>query len=489
MGSVTLEQDVRTGLYIDGQSRDTEDRLEVRDPARPPVVVGTAAAATREDALQAVAAAREAFTGWARLGAKERARRVVGALDGLETYRDEDARILTLENGKPFQESWVDFLVFDIRTRLAAGLADKVEDEEILPGPPVTTTVSYQPLGVVTIIVPFNWPMAILGASLPHALIAGNTTIVKPPPSTPLAMTRALERMAAKLPRGVLNVITGRDADMAPLIQHEHVAKVCFTGSVAGGKRIMELASSTLTRVTLELGGNDPALIFDDALLDDDALDRLFAGIYDTAGQICMNAKRIYVHRARYDEVVEGLAERLDKVVLGHGLAEGTTMGPLHQARQRDYVIELIEEAKASGAEVREFGELPANLPDGQFVRPAMVLDPDPGLRVVTEEQFGPVVPIIPFDTEEQAVRMADDTWGGLCASVWSSDPERVRRVGRQLQVGMVFVNDHGATRLDLRAPFGGMRSSGFGREQGLEGIRDFQDTHSIGNLHLPAGP
>jgi acyl-CoA reductase-like NAD-dependent aldehyde dehydrogenase len=487
MGSLTIARDIRTDLYIDGAYRRTDDRIEVVDPADPSVVVGTAAAATSQDAQDAVIAAKNAFRDWSRFTPRERAKRIAAAMEGMEDYRDEDARLLTQENGKPFQESWVDFLVLGIRTTMALELADEVDEEKVLLGPPVTTTVGYQPLGVVTIIVPFNWPIAILGASLPHALLAGNAVIVKPPPSTPLAMSRALARMAEKLPRGVLNVITGRDADMAPLIQNDDVAKVCFTGSVGGGKRIAAMAAETLTRVTLELGGNDAAIIFDDAKLDDEAYDRLYQGIFDTAGQVCMNAKRIYVHRARFDEVVKGLSDRLERVVLGHGLSEGTTMGPLHQQRQKEFVAELIAEAKESGAEVREFGTLPPDLPEGRFLRPALVLDPDPALRVVTEEQFGPVAPLIPFDTEDEVVRLADDTWGGLCASVWSADPARVRRVAEQLQVGMVFVNDHGANRLDLRAPFGGMRASGSGREQGIEGIRDFQDTRSIGTLHVGA--
>jgi len=487
MVTLTVAREIRSEMYVDGQPRDSADRIEVIDPADPSVVVGTAAAGTQQDALDAVAAAKAAFPAWSRFTPQERAKRISAAMEGMEDYRDEDARILTLENGKPFSESWVDFLVLGIRTAMAMEHADEVDEEKVLLGPPVTTTVMHQPLGVVTIIVPFNWPLAILGAALPHALLAGNTVIVKPPPSTPLAMARAIARIAEKLPRGVLNVVTGRDADMAPLIQNDDVAKVCFTGSVGGGKRIAEMAAATLTRVTLELGGNDAAIIFDDADLDDAAYDRLYQGIFDTAGQVCMNAKRIYVHRARYDEVVKGLSDRLEQVVLGHGLSEGTTMGPLHQARQKEYVEDLIAEAKASGAEVREFGTLPPDLPEGRFVRPALVLDPDPSLRVVTEEQFGPVAPIIPFDTEDEVVRAADDTWGGLCASVWSADPERVKRVAKQLQVGMVFVNDHGANRLDLRAPFGGMRASGSGREQGIEGIRDFQDTRSIGTLHVGA--
>jgi len=487
MGSLTIASPVRTQLFIDGRRRDGDGVVDVFDPADPDTLVGSAAAATRQDAVDAVVAARTAFPEWSRMTPRERARRIREAMDALVEYRDEDARLLTQENGKPFSESWVDFLVLDLRTDEALAHVDEVDEERVLIGPPVTTTVLHQPLGVVTIIVPFSWPIAILGASLPYALLAGNTVIIKPPPSTPLAMTRALSRAAERLPRGVLNVVTGNDAEMAPLIEHDDVAKVSFTGSVAGGRRIAQMAAGALTRVTLELGGNDAAIIFDDAQLDDAAYDRLYQGVFDTAGQVCMNAKRIYVHRSRFDEVVKGLSDRLERVVLGHGLSEATTMGPLHQQRQKEFVEELIAEARAAGADVRQFGALPPGLPRGRFVRPALVLDPDPSLRVVTEEQFGPVAPIIPFDTEEEAITAADATWGGLCASVWSADPARVRRVADRLQVGVVFVNDHGANRLDLRAPFGGMRASGYGREQGLDGIRDFQDSKAIGNLHVDA--
>ena len=323
----------------------------------------------------------------------------------------------------------------------------------------------------MTVIVPFNWPIAILAASLPHALLAGNTAIVKPPPSTPLATTRLVQRVAEKLPPGVLNVVTGRDSEMAGLIDNPDVAKVCFTGSVNGGKRIMEMASRSLTRVTLELGGNDPAIIREDAVLDDDHLDRLFGAIYDTTGQICMNAKRLYVHRSRMDELVAGLSARLEKVVLGHGLAEGTTMGPLHQAAQKAFVSEIVEEAKDSGATVLEFGELPGGeFAEGNFLRPAIVVDPDPSLRVVTQEQFGPVIPVIPFDDDADAVRLANDTWAGLCASVWTADTDAANRLGGQLECGYVWVNDHGAARLDLRAPVRRHEALGHGPRAGHRG-------------------
>ena len=486
--SANMAAPVTTGLYIGGAERQAAATLEVADPGKPGAIVGYAAAADPADVDDAIAAAKAAYPEWSALSARERANQMRAALEGIADYRDEDAAILSQENGKIRMEAWVDSLVFELRWNLALELADEVDATKVLPpapGIPVSTTVAYQPLGVVTVIVPFNWPIAILAASLPHALLAGNTAIVKPPPTTPLATTRVVQRVAEKLPPGVLNVVTGKDADMSALITSPDIAKVCFTGSVAGGKRIMEMASKSLTRVTLELGGNDAAVVLEDAVLDDAHLDRLYASIFDTSGQICMAAKRIYVHRSRLDELVAGLSARLEKAVIGYGLDEGTTMGPLHQSAQKAFVSEIIEEAKEAGADVREFGSLPEepDLRNGNFLRPALVINPDPSLRVVTQEQFGPVIPIIPFDNEDDAIRAANESWSGLCGSVWTADPDSANRVGGRLVCGYVWVNDHGATRLDLRAPFGGMKQSGMGREQGIEGVRAFQDTRSVAHL------
>jgi acyl-CoA reductase-like NAD-dependent aldehyde dehydrogenase len=491
--STLTSSTVTTALFIGGKERETAEKMAIADPAKPGVVVGHAASATAQDVRDAVAAAKAAYPAWVALTPQQRAERMMAALKGIDgANRDADAAILSQENGKIRFEAWVDSLVLEIRWKLALSHADEVDTAKVLPpvpgAIPVQTTVSYQPLGVVSIIVPFNWPIAILGASLPHALLAGNTVIVKPPLTAPLATTRVVQRIAAQLPPGVLNVVTGPDASMSALIRNPDVAKVCFTGSVGGGKRIMELASASLTRVTLELGGNDAAVILQDAILDDVHLDRLFAAIYDTTGQICMNAKRVYTHTSRIDEVVSGLSARLQKVKLGYGLDADTTMGPLHSPAQKQFVDGLVQEAKDSGAKVLEFGELPeGDMKGGNFVRPAIVVNPDPKLRVVTEEQFGPVIPVIPFETEEEAVAAANDSWAGLAGSVWTADPETANRVGRQMVCGYVWVNDHGATRLDLRAPFGGMKASGIGREQGIEGIRAFQDTRAIAHLDAAA--
>src|SRR6201985_1262270 len=440
-----MSSPVTTPLFIGGKERTTTDKMAIADPGKPGVVVGYAAAATTQDVSDAVAAAKGAYPAWAALSPQQRAEKMLAALNGIAEHRDEDAAILSQENGKVRFEAWVDSLVLELRWKLALSHADEVSASKVLPpvpkAIPVETTVAYQPLGVVTIIVPFNWPVAILGAALPHALLAGNSVIVKPPLTAPLATTRVVERLAKQLPPGVLNVVTGVDANMSALIRNPNVAKVCFTGSGNGGKKMMELASASLTRVTLELGGNDAAIVLKDAIIDDVHLDRLFAAIYDTTGQICMNAKRLFVHQSRVDEVVKGLSARLEKVKIGYGLDKGTTMGPLHSPAQKTFVESLIKEAKDAGAKVLEFGELPGgDMKGGNFVRPAIVVNPKPDLRVVTEEQFGPVIPVIAFETEDEAIQMANDSWAGLSGAVWTADPKTANRVGSQMVCGYVWV-------------------------------------------------
>ncbi|MBC6463160.1 aldehyde dehydrogenase family protein [Actinomadura sp. HBU206391] len=484
MASLDHLPEIRTGLFIDGEAREAQDALQIVDPADNACVVGHAAAASAGQAGHAVAAADRAFPDWAARTPRERAELLIAALAGLEGDRPATAEALTRENGKIRMESVVDSLVFEHRFRLAADLADELGRVTRLAAPPYRTVVSYLPLGVVTIIVPFNWPLAILAASLPQALLAGNTVVVKPPPTAPLATVRTVERVAQALPPGVLNVVTGSDTEIGPaLIQDDRVKKICFTGSVAGGKRIMSMAAESLTRVALELGGNDPAIVLADADLGPEAMRRLFTGVFDSTGQICMAAKRLYVHRSRYEEVVEGLSGILAATRLGHGLDEQVTMGPLHSRRQLQYVRELVDDARDRGAEVREFGEPAegADLSRGNFLRPSLILAPADDTRVVVEEQFGPTLPILAFDDENEAVARANDTWSGLCSSVWTADLDRAATLASRLRTGYTFVNAHGAAHLDERAPFGGFDQSGMGREMGIEGIREFMDTHAVG--------
>lgn len=472
-----------TSLYYNGHEYDGEHIMTIWDPARPSHIVGQAAAASATQALEAVAAAKDAFEDWAATPAKRRAEMLLEASKTIMEDSEHEAALLSAENGKVVGESTFDLMGLVQRTELACGLVDEVDAVEILPGPPTTTRVSYQPMGVVTIIVPYNWPIAILGASMPYALMAGNTVIVKPPPSCPLAITRAVQRMAKTLPPGVLNVITGEDAEVGtPLVSNEDVAKVCFTGSVNGGKRIMSMAAETLTDVLLELGGNDAVLILEDAEFTEQNMDMLFGGIYGSTGQICMNAKRIYVHSSKQQELIDELTKRLETVKLGPASDPETTMGPLHQKEHRDFVVDLVREAKEAGADVREFGHLPTGTwAGGNFMLPSLVVEPDPSLRVVTLEQFGPTIPIISFDDVEDGVRMVNDTRYGLCNSIWTSNEQTAIEIGSRLQAGYVFHNTHGAPSLDQRAPFGGVKQSGMGREMGAWGLREFQEPHALG--------
>jgi acyl-CoA reductase-like NAD-dependent aldehyde dehydrogenase len=465
-------------LLIGGEERPAADSFPIYDPHNGEVI-GHAADATTAEAEAAVRAAHEAWPAWAALSATERVERALAALEELDTDADERAELLSRENGKIRFEATIDLHVFVDRFHRAAEFARQLDEDETIEGPPFATTIAHVPAGVVTIIFPFNWPLAILAASLPHALMAGNTVVVKPPPTTPLSVVRTLRHVALALPPGVVNVVTGQDAVVGPVVVGDpRIKHICFTGSVGGGRRIMQMATANLTNVTLELGGNDPAIVLDDAAFDQAELERIAAATFMTSGQVCMAIKRLYVPRDRYSDVVSGLQAILDKTVVGGGLDPNVTMGPLHTRQQRDFVAELNEEARASGADVLELGSFADDTGVGNHLLPALVLDPRHDLRIVSEEQFGPSLPVIPYDDESEAVALANDTWSGLCSSVWSSDTEHAMRIGRQLRTGVTFFNNHNATAVDERAPFGGFNQSGIGRELGREGVFGFTETH-----------
>jgi acyl-CoA reductase-like NAD-dependent aldehyde dehydrogenase len=476
---------VSTPLLIAGEERTAAGSFAVYDPAHAGDVVGHAAAATAADALDAVAAAHGAWPAWAALSAAERTAIVLKALDGLDADADERAGILSRENGKVRAEAAIDLAVFAGRFRQAAEFAPELDQPEHIPGPPFSTTITKLPAGVVTIIYPFNWPLAILAASLPYALMAGNTVIVKPPPTAPLSSVLTLRHLVRRLPPGVLNVVTGADEVLGPVVVGDpRVKHVCFTGSVGGGRRIMAMAAANLTNVTLELGGNDPAIILGDADMDEAAFGRLSAATFMTTGQVCMAVKRLYVPHSRFDEVIDGLRATLAGTRVGPGLDPATTMGPLNTQRQRDYVAGLCSAARAAGAQVLTFGEYTSGT-EGNYLLPSLVLDPAPDLEIVTEEQFGPALPVIPYRDEAEAVALANSTWSGLCSSVWSADTEHAMAVAKQLRTGVTFFNNHNATAVDERAPFGGFNSSGIGRELGRQGLHEFTETHVMA---VPSG-
>ena len=477
----TAADTISTPLLIAGEERPgSAGAFPVYDPAHSGAIIGYAAAASADDALAAVAAAEAAWPAWAAMSATERVGIVLKALEGLEADNDARTDILSRENGKIRFEAFIDLAVFSGRFHQAAQYAPELDVEEHIAGPPFNTTITKLSRGVVTIIYPFNWPLAILAASLPAALMSGNTVIVKPPPTTPLSSVQTLRHLVRALPPGVLNVVTGADEVVGPVVVGDpRIRHVCFTGSVGGGKRIMTMAAANVTNVTLELGGNDPALVLDDAVLDEAAFAKMSGATFMTTGQVCMALKRLYVPRSRYDEVIDGLKRHAGRPedrprprpgrsrwARSTRPASGTTSPSCSRRRRRP------------APRCRRYGEYAGDWTSGNYMLPSLVLDPAPELGIVAEEQFGPALPVIPYDDEEQAIRLANATWSGLCSSVWSGDTEHAMRVARQLRTGVTFFNNHNATAVDERAPFGGFAQSGIGRELGREGMRDFTETH-----------
>ena len=487
---------IRTELYINGQTCPASDGAEypIYNPARPSELVGYAAAATAEDVDRAVQAAHQAFPAWAALSYQERAywlRRVAVALTEDAADVDYRSKLFCREHGKVLRETHLEISRLGERFHQCADYAERLAEDERVSGPPFDTLISRQPRGVAALIVPWNWPLAILGAKLPQALIAGNTVVVKPSNLSALAPTLTLHKIAAILPPGVVNVLTGHSSKIGdPLVGHPLVRKVNFTGSVDIGRHVMKVAAENITPVTLELGGNDAGLVLDDAKLDDGAFKRLFLGAFMSTGQICMALKRLYVHRSRYDEVVAGLTRVCEQQVIGDGLLPETTVGPLNNPKQLTIIRTMLQQAYDAGAEVRELGQVPdsALYDQGYFQRPTLVLNPDPALDVVAKEQFGPLLPIIPFDTDDEAIAMANDSEFGLCSSVWSEDRERAVAIARRLEAGYTYLNAHGPAAQDGRGPFGGFKLSGIGRNMGYEGIIAFQGYHCISAPVEPEG-
>jgi len=477
-----------TRLFVDGDWCNASDgkMLPIHNPARPTELVGHVASASVRDVERACVAAHRAFPRWAALSYAERANYLAKIANALRSDVDEleaRTRLFTREHGKILKEAALELTRLGDRFVLTASYADELSKEKQLAGPPFDTVIFRQPRGVAALIVPWNWPLSILGAKLPQALLAGNTVVIKPSREASLTPALTIKRMAEILPSGVVNLVTGSSALIGdPLLEHPLVRKINFTGSIDVGRHVMSKAANNLTPVTLELGGNDAGLVLADAALDDVAFGRMYTGIFLSTGQICMALKRLYVHKTRYDEVVSGLTKMAERQIIGDGLLPEVTMGPLNNRGQFTIVSDIIAEAKASDCEVRECGTIhsPEEFKQGYFIRPTLVLNPDRRLKIVVEEQFGPVIPIMPFNDDNEAITLANESNFGLCSSVWSADRERAMRVARRLEAGYTYLNAHGPTAQDSRGPFGGFKHSGIGRNLGYEGVIQFQDYHTI---------
>ena len=445
-------------MIIGGRAISTNATMSVINPADESVVA-MCPKATIQNVDDAVAAARSAFPGWAATADAERAAKLHDIADLIKEHHVELAELVTREQGKTQSgpganleaggaETW---------TRVTAGLS--LPEQTIADDASGKIVMRRKPLGVVASVTPWNWPLMIATWHLMPAIRVGCTVVIKPSPYTPLSTLRLVELMNQVLPPGVANVV--------------------FTGSIATGKKIMSGAAQTLKRITLELGGNDAGIILPGTKIDP-LLENLFWGCFLNAGQTCAALKRLYVHEGQYEEVVAKFAEYVAKVPVGNGLDPANLIGPVSNKMQLEKVASLVEDAKANGARVVTGGVRP-NKP-GYFYPLTVIADATDEMRVVKEEQFGPVIPIIKYSSVDSAIARANALDVGLGGSVWGDDADKASSYAARLECGTAWVNQHGG--LHPLAPFGGVKSSGFGVEFNVDGLKEYTSIQVINIKH-----
>jgi acyl-CoA reductase-like NAD-dependent aldehyde dehydrogenase len=458
-------------MSIDGKRELSERTFAVLNPATEEVV-GRAPECTPDRLDAAVAAAKRAFPGWRRDESERRNALRAGAA-ALEAKATEIARTLTLEQGKPLQQAAGEVYTAIAQLRSVADMP--LPNEVTRDDAKGRIEICYRPYGVVAGITPWNFPILIAMSKCAPALLAGNTVVLKPSPFTPLSTLALGEVLSQALPPGVLNVVSGGNELGARLTAHPDVKKISFTGSVPTGKRVAEAAAADLKRVTLELGGNDPAIVLDDADPEKIA-SSLFWSSFMNAGQICTAVKRIYAPESMFDTLVAALAKIAREVKVGDGLDPDTQIGPINNAMQLERVTNLVADAKRNGAVVHAGGARIDR--KGYFFAPTVLTGVGDDVAIVAEEQFGPVVPVLPYRSLDDAIERANATHYGLGASVWSPDRGRAVDVGKQLDAGTVWINQHLA--LTPNAPFGGAKWSGIGEAGGRWGLESFLQKHVI---------
>jgi acyl-CoA reductase-like NAD-dependent aldehyde dehydrogenase len=465
-------------LYIDGRWADpaTQNTIAVHTAATEERL-GSVPEAAERDIDDAVAAARRAFDdpdGWSRWEPARRREVLERFAVALEKRAAETARRVSLQNGMPIVvaqqfEGGFPALLLRYYSGLVADSPQEETRQGMLGG---SARVIREPLGVVGAIVPWNVPQGITFLKLAPALAAGNTVVLKPAPETVLdAMLMAEAAVEAELPPGVLNVVPGGREVGAYLVAHPQVDKVSFTGSTAAGRAIAETCGRLLRPVTLELGGKSAAIVLDDADLAS-TIESFFAATLLNNGQICWLGTRVLAPRSRYDEVVDTVTGLAGSLTIGDPLEPTTQIGPLVSARQRDRVESYIAKGRDEGARLTTGGSRPDGFDQGWYLQPTVFADVDNGHTIAQEEIFGPVLSVIPYSDEDEAIRIANASDYGLGGSVWTSDPERGEAVARQVRTGSIGIN---AYVNDPVAPFGGVRASGMGRELGPEALHSYQ--------------
>ena len=458
-------------MLIDGELVDGSSSFDVLNPA----TAEAFARCPKADAAlidRAVAAAKRAFPAWAARPVEERAALIEKLADAMEARAGEFASLLTSEQGKPLDQAMFEMMgsIYTLR----AFAAMRVDTRTLRNEGGNTVTEHRTPLGVVAAITPWNFPVILLMNKLGPALLTGNTMVAKPAPTTPLTSLLFGEICAEILPPGVVNIVCDQNDLGANLTTHPDVAKVAFTGSTATGKKVMAAAAEGVKRVTLELGGNDAAIVLDD--LDARQVARkVYGGAMANAGQICVAIKRAYVPAPMYDDFCDELAKLANEAVVDDGAKQGTQIGPVQNKMQFDKVNALLDDARTRGTVLA--GGTPLDRP-GYFIPPTIVRDLDDDAPLVREEQFGPVLPVLKYTDIDDVIRRANDSDYGLGGSVWGKDVARATAVARRIDSGTVWVNQYLA--IDPTIPFRGSKQSGLGGELGEAGLNEYTQPHII---------
>nr|WP_178392179.1 aldehyde dehydrogenase family protein [Burkholderia sp. SRS-W-2-2016] len=478
------------GLFIDGApcAAHSTRRLDVFDPSSGQVLTSVADA-DASDVERAVASARAAFEQrvWSGLRPADRERILLRLADVLEAHAEELAQLETLNQGKSINIARAIEVGASVEyVRYMAGWATRLGGETLdvsIPFPPgarYTAFTRKEPVGVVAGIVPWNFPLMIAVWKLIPALAAGCTIVIKPSPETPLSALRLAElAIEAGVPAGVFNVVTGGRECGAALAAHRGIAKISFTGSTPTGKLIGAAAVQNMTRFSLELGGKNPAVMLADVDIDQ-AVQGALAGGFLNQGQVCAAVSRIYVHRSKYRQIADGLADIARSMTLGPGLDPHAQINPLVSAQHRARVEEHIARARAEGLRFLA-GGTPVDAP-GYYVRPTVIADVPADANIIRDEVFGPVLALVPFDDPQDALRLANDSPYGLAASLWTNDLRAAMNLIPQIDAGTVWVNCH--VPLDPSMPFGGYKQSGIGREFGKYAVEGFTETKSVCIAH-----
>jgi betaine-aldehyde dehydrogenase len=467
-------------MYINGQFVESVSgaTFPVYDPATE-AVLATCPAGTAADVDRAVQAAKTAFYGgWRDTSAQERGRILFRLAERVRTRRSELAELETRNSGKPIVESEFDMDDTATTFEYYGGLATKIHGD-VIPVPAAAVSLAMrEPVGVAGQIIPWNYPLTMAAWKIAPALAAGCTVVLKPAEQTPLSVLALAEDfLAVGVPAGVINIVTGDGPGAgAPLVAHPDVRKIAFTGSAAVGKSIMRSAADTLKRVSLELGGKSPNIFFADADFES-AIDGALFGVFINQGEVCSAGSRVLVQREIYSKFVEAVAAKAKTIKVGNGLDRATKMGPLVSAEQRDRVRDYLK-IGAREAKVAAGGGVPKEHAKGWYVEPTIFYDVDNGARIAQEEIFGPVMSVIPFRDEAEALAIANATPYGLAAAVWTRDIFKAFRVVKELEAGIVWVNHMQPTMVE--APWGGYKASGFGRELGRWGVDEYLETKQV---------